>query len=68
MRKRQLMPHEEYTNLFKKVILVNEWYKQKYIKTPTIAEIAMMVGDSEEKVLECLEFGNPMHANAFPVH
>ncbi|WP_017728262.1 hypothetical protein [Halalkalibacterium ligniniphilum] len=54
------MSNVEYDLLYERVNAFIKLYRQERIKSPTIAELADLVGDTEEKVLECLEFGNPV--------
>ncbi|MCM3761581.1 hypothetical protein M3212_12370 [Alkalihalobacillus oceani] len=42
---------------FKQIQFVQRIARKKHKKSPTIAEIAAITGDSEEYILESMEFG-----------
>ncbi|GAE30778.1 hypothetical protein [Halalkalibacter hemicellulosilyticus] len=46
-----------YNHLFQQVYQIQTHSASKQKKSPTIAELAAIVGDTEEHILECLEFG-----------
>ncbi|GAE24809.1 hypothetical protein JCM9140_761 [Halalkalibacter wakoensis JCM 9140] len=49
-----------YTTLLDEVLLLVAILRKEKRKSPTIAELALLIGDSEERILECLEFGKPL--------
>ncbi|MDT8861688.1 hypothetical protein N0O92_15830 [Alkalihalobacillus sp. MEB130] len=50
-----------YSDLFDHVLLLENMIRYEKNTSPTIAELAMMIGYSEELILECLEFGRSGH-------
>ncbi len=47
-----------YINLFEQVTHILQHYHQEQIAPPTIAELAAITGNSEEEILESMEFGS----------
>ncbi|WP_227935021.1 hypothetical protein [Alkalihalobacillus deserti] len=57
MTTKKLKVHSNYSALFENIILLQHNHVKQQKKSPTIAEISALTGDSEEHILECLELG-----------
>ncbi|ADC50910.1 sigmaB [Alkalihalophilus pseudofirmus OF4] len=53
----QLKCDQRYADVFDRIVVLLHAYKKEHAKSPTIAQIASIIGDSEEMVLESIEFG-----------
>ncbi|MCM3714929.1 hypothetical protein [Halalkalibacter oceani] len=57
-----------YSSSFKQIQFIQRLARKKHKKSPTIAEIAAITGDSEEYILESMEYGQPNLANIQPYY
>ncbi|MDV2683249.1 hypothetical protein RYX56_02565 [Alkalihalophilus lindianensis] len=53
----QLKCDQRYADVFDRIVVILHDYRKENFRSPTIAQIASMIGDTEEVVLESLEFG-----------
>ncbi|WP_368504691.1 hypothetical protein AB3N04_03180 [Alkalihalophilus sp. As8PL] len=53
----QLKCDQRYADVFDRIVVILHDYRKENFRSPTIAQIASMIGDTEEMVLESLEFG-----------
>ncbi|WP_332691150.1 hypothetical protein [Halalkalibacter lacteus] len=63
MKTRKQNDQSNYSALFEHILLLENNARKEKRKSPTIAEISAITGDSEEHILECMELGKPNDFN-----
>ncbi|MFC0558143.1 hypothetical protein [Halalkalibacter alkalisediminis] len=59
MTKRKLKVASNYSALLESILLLQHSHVKEQKKSPTIAEISAITGDTEEHILESMELGRP---------
>ncbi|MFC0473564.1 hypothetical protein ACFFHM_24415 [Halalkalibacter kiskunsagensis] len=59
MKHKKRKDYLHYSALFDHILLLENISRKEKGKSPTIAEVSAIVGDSEEHILECMELGRP---------
>ncbi|KHF41795.1 hypothetical protein [Halalkalibacter okhensis] len=57
MKKKNSNNQSRHSDLLQNILLLENITRREKRRSPTIAELATLVGDSEEHILECLELG-----------
>ncbi|WP_100372507.1 hypothetical protein [Bacillus sp. FJAT-45037] len=60
--------NQRFADVYDRIVLILQNYHETHFKSPSISEIAKMTGDSEEMVLESLEFGRDVHNSSRFLH
>ncbi|WP_100406847.1 hypothetical protein [Bacillus solitudinis] len=55
----------KYSDVLSQVLSIVCWCRKQKLKSPTIRELSMLIGNSEEFILESIEFGTPSNQPTF---